>query len=348
MADTRMTSSAPESIISADYQLALKLFMNRDILEAFELSKKLKNVCIQNFERGHIQEDLLVKVLTLYLTEVGLLLNPKDFNTALQLHNKERQQLVKSLEEDELLRKVTEIFGSLADIPPQILYQIFLVYFTCQDILRPDDTNFVLNKFKVAHHELKFRATDLDTYLKRWLDMFIFNVLPASGEFEMAFALVESSQLYNTEKASAKLKEIQELKNQEKKLRDKNKKERETKEAQRIQRERERQRKEKEEKSLKYRLIQQIKREHESRDALKPSASSERGGDKEQWNLDRIRGRLSQLYMFSKSSFQANSPLILAVIVLLFISSRVLRTRKINLREKFKETMQMAFKVTYL
>lgn len=341
-----LESSAPEVIIVGDYELALKLFMNRDFEKSFNIIEKLHDHAYRNYEKGILSEAVFVKILTLYMTEVGLILNPRQsFGSTILVPRPKKKSLISDLEKNSHLDKLHRIYGSLADVPLELLYQIFLVYYTCEHVIRPEDNKFLPDMFRKVYHIINFASADSsDRYLKRWVDMFVFNVLPDVDDFSTAFELVRTNPLLNSEKATAKLKEIQELKTQEKRLREKAAKEGEAREAKRIAAENAAKKKEKEAKNLKYMSLKQIKKGHEEEKT--PETRKDLSGSA--MSLDRVRERLLSLVEFLKNYANNNSPFLLVLVVLALIGTRYLRTRRINLREKLKETMQMAFKVTYV
>lgn len=343
MSDSPMQSSAPQTVMLTDYKLALKLFMNKDFAQSFAIILRLHDAAYRNYERGLLSEDVFVKIATLYLTEVGLVLNPREsLGLAFALSRLKKRQLAQLLEQSTYLDSLHRIYGSLADVPLELLFQICLVYYTCQKAIRPDEPAFLPNMFRKVYHMIDFQhARTDDRHLKRWVDMFVFNVLPDADDFDTAFALADTNPLLDREKATTKLRELHELKRQEKRLREKSAKESEAREAKRVEAENARKRKEKEEKNLKYMSLKQIQKEHTLEATPVPDKPQKA-------TVEYVRARVEHFLELSRNSISKNSPVILLVLVLAFVSTAFLRRRRINLRDKLRETLLMAFKVTYV
>lgn len=327
-------SSGPESLLYTEYELALKHFINKDFETSFAMASKVYEATLRSFEKGHVLEKTLVRIASLYLTQIGILL-PSD--SSILAHVK--ADLISSLQNDELLRKLHDFYGSTARIPHELLYQIFLVYYTCRGLLGES----VVGKFKLTYHNLEAEMANLDdendVYLHKWLDLFILNVLPDSGDFEMAHAILDNVFPKNTS-SKGKLRQIESRKVDEAKaaseLRDKAAKA----EAERLAQRKAHELQQAKEKSLKYMSMKQIRSMHESE-------TIEREPPKENQTAA-LLDKAKYYYELAKRSLSANSPMILLVLVSLFLANTFLRSRKYNIREKFKETMAMAFKVTYM
>lgn len=347
MSYSLMESSSPEKVIINDYKLALKFFVNKDFGKSFAIIQKLHDFCYKNFELGTLGEDYFIKIITLYLTEVGLLVNPKDTGNSYQLSRAERKELTQKLELWTFLDKLYEVYGDIARIPLELLFQVFLVNYTCQNVIAKDHASLV-QRFRKVYTMLDFNTHRNDKYLKRWVDMYIFNVLPDVEDFSTALRIADENPLINTEKAKTKLHELQELKVQERKLREKHAQELQSKEAKRLEQEKLRQRKAKDESDLKFKSLKQIRQEREKDDERRNRDANPVGRSSSNFTIDQIKSRLEYLLQMSSKFVQKNSPVLLVAILLAFIISRVIRTRRINIREKLVETMKMAFKVTYL
>ncbi|OBA22327.1 hypothetical protein METBIDRAFT_40706 [Metschnikowia bicuspidata var. bicuspidata NRRL YB-4993] len=341
-----LESSAPEHVMADDYQLALKIFMNKDIVRSFGMVSKLQPAAFRNLDRGLISEELFLKITTLYLTEVGLLLDPQVVPEA-SLNIQDRQQLVESLQKHVVVDQMAHLYGALADAPLNLLFHIFLLYYTSRDALQAGTDGSVLQQFSDTYHALEFQGRQEDRFLKRWFDMYVLNVLPDAGDFATAFAIAESNTVFGGALAVAKLKEVQRLKTQQEQARKKAQKELHAREARARAAEQEQERIDARERSLKYRSMQQIRAEQQSQE---PPSSAGGPGDAPAaaLTLQRIRERLRCYYVLSKNGVKTHSPVLLAVVVLLLICGLLLRRRKINFRQRVKETLRMAFKVTYL
>lgn len=342
--DSLSESSAPQSVILADYKLALKFFMNKDFEKSFLIISKLHSVAYRTFAKGAIQEEVLIKIVTLYLTEVGLLLNSKD--GTFQLPRKEKKELIDKLRLSQFLDSLYDIYGSVAKIPSELLYQVFLVSYLCQHEIKQDDDRFLVKQFDNLYSLLDFHGASNDKYLRRLVDMYIFNVLPDADDFYKAKELVDTNPLVDTEKGRIRIKELQEVKKQEKKLRDKKAKEREAQEAQRLAEERARKKEEQDNANLKYKSLKQIKREHENSEELgRQSRSPARGSN---GSIQQLRHRLEYLMRLTRAFCEKNYPILVIVFIASLIAQRFIRTRRINVFQKLQDTFKMAFKITYL
>lgn len=343
MSSSMMESSTPQTVIINDYKMALKFFINKDFGKSFLIILKLHEISYQNFDKGMLDEEVFIKIVTLYLTEIGLLLNPRETVSSFQLPRLERKELLKKLENSAFLDSLYSIYGSITEIPSELLFQIFLVNYTCQNLIRPEDPRHLLKQFQKLYPMLATKTND--RYMKRLIDMYVFNVLPDADEFETAFLVVRENPLFETATAKAKLEEIQILRKHEKNIRDKQIKERDSKEAKVAEEEKAKKKASDERKNLKYMSLKQIKKEHESEEPSKKLAAPR---PESSFTVEQFKARLTYLLQLSKNIIQKNSPVILVVILLAFFSTRYLRTRKINLKDKLRETLLMAFKITYL
>lgn len=341
-----MESSSPEKVIINDYKLALKFFVNKDFGKSFAIIQKLHEWCYKNFELGTLSEEYFIKIVTLYLTEVGLLVNPRDSSNAYVLPRPEKKVLIDNLERGIYLDNLLRTYGDVRKIPLELLFQVFLVNYTCQNVVGKEHPPSAKNFAKV-YSQLDFHSNLHDKYLKRWVDMYVFNVLPDAEDFATALRIAQENPLIDSDKAKVKLEELEELKKQEKKVREKKAREIQSKEAKRLEQENLAKRKAKDESDLKFKSLKQIRQERE-RDENKRQDVNGAGRTSSNFTFDQLKTRLEYLINVSSQVLQKNSPVILVTIVLAFIAARVLRNRRINLREKIQETLKMAFKVTYL
>lgn len=347
MSMSLMESSFPEKVIINDYKLALKFFVNKDFGKSFAIILRLHDWCYKNFELGTLSEEYFIKIITLYLTEVGLLVNPRDSSNAYSLPRAEKKMLVDNLERGIYLDNLYNIYGGIARIPLELLFQVFLVNYTCQNVVGKEHPHLAKHFGKV-YAQLNFDKNVHDKYLKRWVDMYVFNVLPDAEDFATAFRIAQENPLIDSEKAKVKLEELEELKKQEKKVREKKAKEIQSKEAKRLEQEKLTKRTAKDESDLKFKSIKQIKQERERDEKMRRQQASSSSTSSSNFRFDLLKFRLEHLINASSTVIQKNSPVILISLVLAFIVGRVLRNRRINMREKILETLKMAFKVTYL
>lgn len=346
--ESLLESSAPQSVIVNDYKLAVKFFMSKDFDKSYLLILKLHSVAYKNFKSGSIDEDIFVKIVTLYLTELGLLLNSKDASSSFLLSRKEKKELIDKLRRSTYLDAFYEIYGSIARVPSELLYQVCLVNYSCQNDIKGDDERFLVKQFDSLYSLLDFRGKASDKYMKRLVDMYVFNVLPDSDDFIKARSLVESNPLIDTEEGRKRLKELQEVKKQEKKLKDKQIKEREAKEAQRAADEEAKRKAEQESANLKYKSLKQIRREHENSAELERLERNQPSRQNERNSIAYIRQRIEYLLRLTRTFCEKNYPVLVVIFIASLIAQRFIRTRRINVIEKLQDTFRMAFKITYL
>lgn len=338
-----MESSAPESILAADYKLALKLFMNKEFERSFPLIKKASDLAYNSFNKGYLEEELFVKIVVLYLTQLGIVLTPRESQGAILL-KKDKQRLVAELVEERVMKELLTAFDSVQDIPLNVLYLLLLVYYTCRDLL-VDHPGFVAQQFEHVYLQIDFESKLDDVYMKRLVDMYVFNVLPESEQWRKARDVIETNPYLDRTDALARLEEAEKIAKQEKKLGEQKKKERQLREEKLAEQERERLRKEREEKSLKYKSLKQIRQETEKAEKSDYESSSH---DSVSLSAVQLKQKVMQVYQLTRTYLQKYSPVLAAVAILLAIILRVTSIKKISLRDKLRETLLMAMKVTYL
>lgn len=339
-----MESSAPQAIIEDDYRLALKLFMNKDFAKSYDLILRLHNTSQRSLQKGNLDDELFVKINALYLTHLGLLINPSGSAGSFHIPRQEKKDLIKKLEQGAFLLAFADVFGSVAEVPLELLYQICLVRFSCRNELNKHDEHFLCRQFGELYDEIDFNNGD-DRYLRRLADMYVFNVLPEVGDFDKAYSILQSNRLLDPEWGTKKLDEIREMKKQEKKAKEKQAKEREQKERKRVEQEIEKNNAAKERSSLKYKSLKQIKKEHDRERSSLPTSEKP---DNDNVTLAKLGEKIAYTLNLSKGFFQKNSPVILVAILLAFIVTKFLRTRRINIKERLQDTLRMALKITYL
>lgn len=339
-----MDSSAPEAILATDFRLALKAFMNKEFDRSFPLIQRLCDQAFHSLEKGYVGEELVTKIVVLYLTELGLMLCPKDSHGAYVLPRKEKQRLVDDLKSGRTMAQICSAFGGVVDVPSKVLYQVHLVYYTCQELLCTEDPKFVKRQFEKTYASLNFKGAD-DVYLQRLVEMYVCNVLPSEDEYATAYAIVQSNPLLDTEVYTKRLQETEKVAQQQKKADKQKKKECQLREQKLAEEERERQRKEQEEKSLKYKSLKQIKQETEMARGDRYTPPTSRSSSVAASDL---KQKLLYYYKLTHGLVQKNFPVIATVIILVLALLRVVNVKKINLRDTIKETLLMAMKVTYL
>lgn len=346
-------SASTKSLLESDYKLALKFFMNKNFEKSFELTKKLHSHSFKSYVDGVIDEKLFTKIVTLYLTEIGLLLQKGSNVTSHSLGRQEEPIVIKQLQEGKLLKDLLLVYRhDINSVPPVFLFNLFLVYYTNQKAIFKDNSKGLYNKMGEVYNVLNFRRTDETErkFLKQLVDIFVYNVLPDVDEYSMAETIIALNPLYasSIDASNKYLNKIRTTNREEQRTARERLKEQEK--LAKLQRDKE-QRLEKEareNKDLKYRSLKQIQRENQVNPARSISKSPEASRPSQQEQLARLFSKLSYYLSLTKDYLRENSPIILAVILFLVVSSSFVNYKKINLREKFKETIQMAFKITYM
>lgn len=324
--------STPQHIVLNDFQLALKLFLNKDFAKSFAIVKRLHAACYKQFSRDHIDEDTFVKIVSLYLTELGILVSSRETISPYQLPQAEKAELLEIVELDHLLDSLLAIFGDVADVPTELVAQVFLVKYQCLK----NKPEVLLKQFGNIHAILEF---DDDHHLKKLLDIYVFNVLPEANDFKLALAITAQNPLYDTEKAHTRLKELQEAKKQEERLQDKHRKEREAKRLQQEEAERKRKLEAAEKSSLKYVSLKHIRNAHEQENA--PTGVSA-------GRITDIKLKIRFYSLLASESVRKNSLAYIFVLACALIFGKLVRSRQVNVRERLADVIRMAVKVTYL
>lgn len=338
-----MQSFTPETILSADYASALKSFMNKDFDKSFPQILKTCSQSFISYEKGYLGQEMFSKIVCLYLTELGLVLSSKE-SQVFMLRRKERDQLIQDLKQGLLMTKLNKLFGSIMEIPSSLLFLLHLVYFTCQHHLCVEDPNFVLRQFESTYASID--TTKVDKNLTRLVEMYIFDVLPSADKWRAAYSIAETNPLFrDSDEAVCKLKEKEKVHKQETKLREQRHKERQEIERKLAEQEKERQRKKAEEKSLKFKSLKKIQKDiqKEKLDSSFPIVP-----DTSAFSTAEIKERLVYLYRLTRSQSQKYAPVVTCIIVIILVFFRVMNVKKINIREKIRETLSMAMKVTYM
>lgn len=337
-------SSIPQSILVDDYKLALKLFMNKDFAKSYELTQKLQSVSFRSLQRGDLDDELFIKIFALYLTLVGLLINPAGLTGSFQIPRPEKKELLSKIQKGSFLQDLEEIYGNTSQIPTELLYQIGLVGFSCRNELNKENNRFLLEQFDTLYSEINFNKDPEDRYMKRLAEMYVFNVLPEFEEFKKAHSILHANPLLDNERGSKKLSEIEEMKKQEKKAKDRNEKERSQREQKRMEQLNEKKNEAKEKANLKYKSLKQIKQTHEyERSSNTPEPHSDKN-----LSLEAIKERLLLIANLTRGYIKQNSPVIVVTAVILIIAAKFFKSRKINAMERVQDLMKMAFKITYL
>ncbi|RLV92026.1 hypothetical protein JA1_003336 [Spathaspora sp. JA1] len=322
--DTSVTLS-PSSVnanktMETNYKLALKLFMNKNHDKSFSLIHQLYQDSFIQYQANSISENLFIKIINLYLIEIGVALKEK--------------QLVdcSDLTSNSLINKLGKIYER---IPSEILYNYHLVFVSNRDTLIPDKHPY-LTQLKSQYMNLHQRGKYNDKFLK----LVVFEILPIFDEFAAAQNIISHSTTF-TEIDWKRLQDIQmnksEIKHQEKLKKEE--------EVRKQQEELKKQRQLQSESNIKYKSIKEIQKQYASESVTSPVATTTSDSNR---SLSELREKLVYVTNLLKGYIKDNSLIIIVVLILLFISKRFINIKKVNLKEKIIDTIKMAFKFSYL
>lgn len=347
---SQMELSVPQSVINDDYKLSLKHFINKDFYKSYALITKLHDCCYRSFERNIISEQLFIKIVNLYLTQVGMLFYPPEAEKRFQLPVPQKKELTERIRQNEFWNRLEEFYGNANEVPAALLYQVFLLNYACNKETNLTGQEALIDQFNKVYSTINFHVkSEADSeYLKRFSELYIFKALPDIGEFDSALKLLEENPLLDPEQAKERLTNIRQAQIQMKDTLKREAEDRARKEKTEQILEAENQEKEKKEANLRYRSLKHIKQAREqelvgnnNQQALSHNSATVKALD--EWIL-----KAKFLLKLSNSFIQKNYLTLLVALVITLISRRFARARNLNLLEKFRETVRMAFKVTYL
>lgn len=308
----------PATILKNDYQLAYKYFVNKNFEASYELVKKLYRQALRNLAADAIPEALFIRIIKLYLTEVGLFVNSNKH----ALPKTERLHIEGEIRDEVLLNDLLGLYDEVNSIPTELLLSLVLVAYSL-------DIGFAYEQLKRLYLVIDWVQ---DPNLKKILEIYVFQVLSRLDRLDEARQIIQHNELLS-ETDLDRLNKAIETQRQEEELR---KKKIAEKQAQEKQREREAARQREEKHNLKYRSIKQLKEE------LSPKSTT-----KEEVTETTV-SKLKYLLSLSQKYIVDNSPVLVAVLVALIVLSRFVKVSRGDLVAKARETIQMAFKISYL
>ncbi|CUM45563.1 uncharacterized protein AC631_05116 [Debaryomyces fabryi] len=342
-----MSSSQPRQLIESNYKLALKFFMNKNFSKSYEIIKKLYKSSFGQFASDIINEKLFIKILNLYLTEIGLFIDKDNKDTNFNLERNERQEVITTLAQDQILDELYKVYSDdINAIPSEILYNLFLIYYINRTLIT-NAGNLKL-KFDKLYYQFDYNSRLEDAYLKKLIDLYVFQVLLDNENFDEASVIISENPIYlsQIEESLSRLSTIRIDKAKKQKEAENKEKEKQEKLKEKKKRELQNQKELKDRQNLTYKSLNQIKQssaKFDSKKDNKPIRATNGGYD-----IALVRQKLLYTLNLSKNYIKTNSPSILLIILLLFISSRFIKARRINVMERLKLTLQMAFKISYL
>ncbi|CAI5759668.1 unnamed protein product [Candida verbasci] len=318
--DTSVTLS-PTSIninkqMENEYNLALKLFKNKNFEKSFNLIHSIYQKSFIEFSKSLISENLLIKIINLYLVEIGLVVRDKLLN---QISLNVAYNAISS---NEIKNHLISTWSN--NIPNEILYNFHLLLITNPELIHNKEE--YLNEIK----QLSYNLT-VDKYSSQFLNLIKFEIYPYFDKFEESRILIGDNQ--------NELNKIDKIEQFKKDTLIEN--ERKRKEFEKLKLEKEKQARELQtqhelENTLKYKSIKEIQRSYSNEKAARPAEPQQ----------DQLKQKLMYIYSISKEYLMKNYLFLFVLIALIIVSTRFLKG--VNVREKLIETVKMAFKFSYI
>lgn len=327
--DTGSSSSIlSNKLIEDNYKLALKFFVNRDVHNSWVIISSLYQQAIKEYEKGLIGEKLLTKIVSLYLIEIGYNLN-----------NNRDQALTNSLRNKTIINNLAKVFTTLYNIPDEILYNYYLIHVTNWEYLIDGNRQFFEDLDQLY---MNYKSFNNGKFYQQLIDLYTFEILPMVNKVDQARMIIETNQIYANKRdyAKSKLSTIEKSKT-DAEIKQKQINLEKQKQQQEEKLKKDQQLKLQREKQLEYVKLNELSK---SRDLSIPPQSNQ----PKLSQLQVLKSRVTYLLSISSNYLKQSSPLILVVIMTILISTRFINYRKLNLRQKLKQTIEMAFKVSYL
>lgn len=331
----------PRKWVEENYQLALKLFMGKSFERSFDITKKLYRASFHQLSNETIPEALFVKIMNLYLTEIGLFLEKSNNGHHFHVSKRERDEIALELRQDKLLDELLVFYGDdINRIPPAVLFNLLLVYYLNYEVIFETKSDLV-SKFTRVYGVLDPRD---DPFIRRLSDLYIFQILPDFGREKEAENLIRDSSLYASavDESLKKLSlAVAERDTKKKKAEEeaKNKQLRASEEKQRRERA---ERDQRQKRDLQYQTLNLLKQK-----AAESVPSLDRATPRP-LEVESLKQRAMYVYLIAKDYLAKGSPIVLLVIAALFLAGRMVNWRRLNVREAIQETVKMAFQVKYL
>lgn len=317
-------------VIEDNYKLALKLFVNKNYEKSWAIVTDLYSQSISEYQRGLIGEKVLVKVISLYLVELGVNLT--------QVPHLVDDEIANSLTSKAVRSQLVDLFGSVAAVPMELWYNYYLIFATNR-VLYAGDGQFVedIDQLYLAV------PSSTSKYYRKFVDLYVYEILPSLDRFDHAGAVIGSNPAYADDVSGARAKldlvrsDRQKQIDYEKQLHEER-----VRKQQEAQAEREAQAKARSQKQLEYVKLTELSKS-------KDLASSSSGhSTPSQSHVQVLVSRLRYVVGLSAAYIRQNGVVLVAVLAVALISLKVINYRKLNLRERIAETVKMALKVTYM
>lgn len=305
-------SVSTSTIIESEYKLSLKFFMNKNFNKAFEIIKLHYQNVFKNFQAEIIDDKLYYKIINLYLTIIGMMLLSNEF----KISKGERVKIINDLKDDVILNNLSKYAED--EIPTETIFNLYLTIYIGLEIEE------AYEKFMKMYPNLQFN----DLYSQKWVELLVLKILPGMNKIDDGKQIIKENNLDNRlldrlqemeKEKDLEFEKQQNLKHQ--KIRDQKKKESQAKL----------------DKDLKYKSLKQIR---ESSEIIKPEPATK--------DVETLKDKLLYQMKLTRNYLQNNSPIVLVMAILLLIIIRILRVKKVSIGQSFKETLKMAFKISYL
>ncbi|KAG5418797.1 hypothetical protein I9W82_003515 [Candida metapsilosis] len=322
--------------VENNYKLALKQFINKNFIGSFKSIHQVYYSSFNDYRQGTISEDLLIKIINLYLVVLGVCLKN---NTLDQVQANAARN---SFTSNEIFNQIKSVWLE-ADVPYEIKYNIQLVYISNQDLIGNKETYL---------HNLKKWYINIDTsdkYGAKLLDLVKFEILPQFEAYDESERLIgdNEDELKRLHEIKAGRQEYLNKLKQQQLDAEKSAKEAKAKE------DAETKRGKRESKNLKYSSIKEIMNNYNKEDSKATVASSSTSSSSSsgrslsrQQQAQNLKEKLNYMLNITKSYLARNSIVLVVLIILVFGSAKYLRNA--NIRDKIVETVKMAFKFTYV
>ncbi|RCK58862.1 hypothetical protein Cantr_07140 [Candida viswanathii] len=306
-----------------NYKLALKHFINKNFPVSFTLISDLFQNAFGEFIKGTISRNLLVKIINLYLLETGVCLKEETGH----LGQVQLTAALNAITSNEVSNRIRGVFGNR--VPCEVLYNLHLMYVTNKEVLIADKDDY-LNQLRIDY----LRVDDGDKYREKFMELVVFEILPTFDEFGEAEMLISDptklTKLAEIKKAKQDAQDKERFKALERERAAKERKEKEMA----LAKEKARQ------SSLKYKSIKEIQKNYNEESVRKPETSGSQSTNQQ------LKNRLLYVYGIVQKYLKENILILLIVAVLAFGSRKYLKG--VNLKDKIIETVQMAFKFSYV
>ncbi|KAG7193960.1 uncharacterized protein KQ657_005159 [Scheffersomyces spartinae] len=335
-----------KGVAESRYQLALKLFVSRNFDKSFQHIRQLYNDIITT-QPLHLPVALVGNIVKLYLTEIGTIFSRDDAG----MDYGAKKAALASLKNDTLHYQLQDLYEHQfeQDIPCDIWYTLLSAEFVLRNQIYSEnqDTELV-KKFQSALDTV--HSSGQDPTLKKLVDLFVFQVLPAYNMFDRAELIITQHPVYVNKMSESQTKLDRIRQNQRAKAEEERKMEVERKKLEQEIKAKEILRKKELEKERlqKNRAIKEINDSYMKDSSLNNRQQRISSNSSSISLVSKLTSRITYLASVSQEFMKENAIIILATILIAFLASKFINLKKINIREKISETIKMAFKVTYL